>query len=293
MTPVRIGYVRYLNTTPLVEGVEKLAGVELSPAAPSLIAGLVLDGGVDLGLVSLIDLARSTRDPRGPLRPVAAGMIGCDGPTLTVRLFSRVPMERVRRLHADSESHTSVVLARVLLSRVFGASPEVVEFDARERFDPSAAPGSSLDEAWPETVLLIGDKVITDPPPAERYPHVLDLGQAWRELTGLPFVYAAWMCRAARAQDPEVARAALLLDRQRRRNELRLDWIIDQRAGEHRWPAGVARRYLGELLRFEVTPAARGAAERFLHEAAALGLAPPCTPDWLEVRDLAGAGAGV
>src|SRR5690349_21750253 len=129
MGPLRVACVRYLNTVPLIEGLEKLPEVALLPTVPSRIAGMVAGGEADIGLVSLVDAARAET----PLALVPAGMIGCDGPTLTVRVFSAVPFERVTALHADTDSHTSVALARVLLARVYGASPEVVDFDARER----------------------------------------------------------------------------------------------------------------------------------------------------------------
>jgi chorismate dehydratase len=290
---VRLACVRYLNTAPLVEGLEKVAGVELIPAVPSSIAGLVASGAADVGLVSVVDAARSPE----PLAMLPCGMIGCDGPTLTVRVFSAVPFERAARLHADTDSHTSVALARVLLERRFGARPHVVPFDARERVErspgagasaapapapPSAPPPAASLDDWPETVLLIGDKVVTDPPPAQRYPHQLDLGQAWREWTGLPFVYAVWMCRAERARDAAIASAAALLERQRLRNRSRLGWVAGVRAPEHRWPLDVATRYLSDLLRYEVGPREREAVARFLREAAAVGAAPPVEARWVD-----------
>src|ERR1044071_7774439 len=116
MNACRIACVRYLNTVPLIEGLEKLSGVELIPTVPSRIAGMVLAGEADVGLVSLIDAARS----RGELTLLPVGMIGCDGPTLTVRLFSSVPLNEVRRVHCDTDSHTSVVLCRVLLKKLYG-----------------------------------------------------------------------------------------------------------------------------------------------------------------------------
>lgn len=258
MGPIRIACVRYLNTVPLIEGLEKLPSIELLPTVPARIAGTVESGEADLGLVSMIDATRTRR----PLALVPAGMIGCDGRTLTVRVFSRVPLERVRSLHADTDSHTSVALARILLDRSFGVRPEVVAFEAR---DPDWASG-------PETVLLIGDKVVTDAPPADRYPHQLDLGDAWKGLTGLPFVYAMWMCRADRAGEQVIATGAAVLDRQRRRNRMRLDWIVARHASAHRWPEDLAREYLGTLLRFEVGEREREAVERFVSEASALGL---------------------
>lgn len=259
MEPVRLACVRYLNTVPLIEGLEKLPSVTLLPTVPSRIAGMVASGEADLGLVSLIDAVRSPV----PLALVPCGMIGCDGPTLTVRLFSTVPLDQARRLHADSDSHTSVALARVLLSRLHGANPPVVEFDAR-------AVGSK--DSWPETFLLIGDKVVTGAPSPDRCPYQLDLGEAWKGLTGLPFVYAVWMCRADRAGVPAIASASAILDRQRRHNRTRLDWIVSRHAQRHGWPEDLARRYLGSLLRFEVGEPEREAAGRFIEEALGLGL---------------------
>jgi chorismate dehydratase len=235
---------------------------------------------VDVGLISIIDAAQTAV----PLTLIPAGMIGCDGPTLTVRLFSRVPFDRVETLHADTDSHTSVNLARVLLARKFGCRPRLVAYDARERVAADPASGRpaavDLDEAWPETLLLIGDKVVTDSPPAVRYPYQLDLGEAWKELTGLPFAYAVWACRRDDRDTPGIASAAAVLDRQRRRNTHRLDWIIARRAAEKNWPGDLARTYVGSLLRFEVTAAVREAAQLFVDLAAEEGLVPRTALDW-------------
>ncbi len=269
MEPTRLACVRYLNTAPLIEGLEKVEGLTLTPAVPSVICDMVRRGDADLGLCSVVDAAATD----GDLVIVPAGMIGCDGPTLTVRVFSSVPFERVTTLHADTDSHTSVALAQVILAERFGVRARVVGFDARERM-PVAGPaaGATVEDSWPETVLLIGDKVVTDRPPESRYPHQLDLGEAWKDLTGLPFVYAVWMCRGSEADSQKVRTAAALLDRQRRRNVQRLDWVVAKRAGDARWPADAAARYLGELLRFEVGAQERAAIGMFLEKAAGLGL---------------------
>ena len=161
------------------------------------------DEVADLALAPVIDALRSDAE----LELVPAGAIGCDGATLTVRLYSAVPFEQARRVHADADSHTSVTLARWLLATRFNARPEFVEFDARERVEVAGDTGGAPAE-WPETMLMIGDKVVTDSPPAVRYPHQLDLGEAWRAETGLPFVYAVWMRRAGDAPSPR-ERAAI------------------------------------------------------------------------------------
>lgn len=277
MEPCRIAYVRYLNTRPLVEGLGVAQGAELTAAAPSHIADLVSSGRADVGLASTIDAAL-----QDDLAILPVGMIGCDGPTMTVRLYSTLPLDRLERVHADTESHTSVALCRILLDRLHDRRPEFVDFDARERM------GERGPEEWPPAMLLIGDKVVTDSPPAVRYPHQLDLGEAWKMLTGLPFVYAAWVCRSKEADSPRIAAAAALLDRQLRHNLTRLDWIIESRAPEHHWPVDLARTYLGRLLRFRIGPREREAAELFVAEARRLGLAPNAELRWADWKAVAG-----
>ncbi|MEM9374031.1 MAG: MqnA/MqnD/SBP family protein, partial [Planctomycetota bacterium] len=152
-------------------------------------------------------------------------------------------------------------------------------FDARERAgDRDVSP----EEAWPESLLLIGDKVVTDSPPAVRYPYQIDLGEAWHELTGLPFVYAVWMCRRDRMADRRVRTIAALLDRQRRRNRSRLDHLVAEEAARRGWPGDLARRYIGELLRFDVDGRAERAVAVFFDKAATHGLLPESAPVWAD-----------
>jgi chorismate dehydratase len=247
--PVRLGAVSYLNTLPLIEGLGKLADVSLTLTAPSRLIDLLMDGTVDLALASIIDAQRAPT----PVALLPVGMIGSDGATMTVRLFSRVPIERLAAVHADVDSHTSVALLRVILAERFGLRPDLIAFDA-----DAPSPGEP-----PEALLLIGDKVVARAASLDDYPHRLDLGQAWRELTGLPFVYAAWMCRDADADADAVRAAAAILDRQRRHNATRLGWIAAARAPARGWTPHHAERYLRGHLRFDVTPGDRQAVDRF------------------------------
>lgn len=238
-------------------------------------------GEIDLGLVSLIDAARADTE----LTLLPDGMIASDGPTLTVRLFSSVPIESITRLHADTDSHTSIALARIILHEKFGIAPEIVPFDASEhRALREQTPGLAHEASiWPETVLLIGDKVVTDAPPRTMYPHALDLGETWKDMTGLPFVYATWMCHSARVEEPAIRLARALLDRQRRHNTMRLSWIAASRAPEHGWPRAKADAYLNETLTYEVTDDAKRATETFLTRAQDLGIIEsPARVRWRE-----------
>ncbi len=294
MDPVTIGYVKYLNTLPLVAGLEISRELRLCPGAPAMLASMLRAGEVDLALASIVDFARDPADAASTgagtatgqsapadLTLVPVGMIGCDGPTLTVRLYSRTPFDRVTSLACDVDSHTSVILARVILSRVFGARPTLQAFD----------PAMSRDGAWPDALLLIGDKVVSGAPPAGAYAHELDLGLAWKELTGLPFVYAMWMARSddLREDSPRldaIRTAAIVLERQRRRNLARLDWIIDRAAPERGWSPDLARRYVKDYLRYEPTDASLSAIQRFFDEATTIGALPRTRVNAWDIRQM-------
>lgn len=242
----------YLNAKPLIDGIEQDApGSVVRFDVPS---GLLADlerGEVDVALCPVIDYFRSA----APLAILPVGGIGCDGPTLTVRIYSQVPLEQVEAIHADTDSHTSVALMRVLMRWRLGRDVTIRDFDARQGDRPP-------------TMLLIGDKVVTDSPAAVRYPHQLDLGEAWKEATGLPFVFAVWMCRA----ESEVDALSARLEACRGRNALRIPELVRRHAPRHGWPLDLAERYLGELLRYEVGSRQLEAMTRFGREAAAVGV---------------------
>jgi chorismate dehydratase len=248
-SPVRVACVSYLNTLPLIAGLEKLSQLQLLPMVPSKIAACVASGEAEVGLCSLIDCER-----HGLVR-LPVGMIGCDGPTMTVRVFSKVPLSDIRTLHADVDSHTSVVLAQVLLRRVYHVpSLHVVPWKD----------GEGVMGEEPQAMLMIGDKVVLRAPGSAVYPHTLDLGEAWKKLTGLPFVYASWATTRENVLSPRVQFAASLLDRQRRHNAGRLSWIVQAHAAQRGWPVEAAQEYLGSLLRFEESEASEEGARTFL-----------------------------
>ncbi|MFN7022428.1 MAG: menaquinone biosynthetic enzyme MqnA/MqnD family protein [Phycisphaerales bacterium] len=276
--------MKYLNTQPLVEGLGRLRDVEVKQAVPSKLIGMLLAGEVDVALASVVDAAK------GGVIALPVGMIGCDGPTLTVRLFSRVPADRIRTIGADTDSHTSVALAQVLLSRRWGVRVNVADFDARERMMMRVAGAARGAEGVADALLLIGDKVVTDPPDAVEYPHQMDLGAAWKEMTGLPFVYAVWMCREGEEDSLAVRTAAVVLDRQRRHNATRLGWLAAERAGERGWPEGLASRYLRDCLRFAVDAPEREAVEKFIAWGAELGVCGAGPVRWAEPLRVARAG---
>lgn len=239
---LRIGSVSFLNAKPLIYGLAGAPGIELGLEVPSRLLGGMREGRYDVALLPVIDYQRLAG-----LRLLTSGGIGCDGPTLTVRIFSPVPIPEIHTLACDTDSHTSVALARIILAETYGLRPEFVPLVG----DAPAKAGVAM--------LLIGDKVVVEEPPRSRHAHQLDLGEAWKALTGLPFVFAAWMARdgADLGDLPDV------LSRAKADGLANIDAIISRDAPAIGWPVDVARRYLTEYLKFDVGPEQISAIERF------------------------------
>jgi len=265
---IRIGVVSYLNTLPLIDGLDQLADIQLLHDVPSRLLNLLLNEEVDIALCSSFDYQSSPE----PLAIIPAGLLGCDGSTMTVRLFSQVPIRRIGTVFCDTDSHTSVNLLRVILHEVYDITPEIINFDARQHI--SGDDNSPVD--WPVAMLLIGDKVVTDATPAIRYPYQLDLGAEWFELTGLPFVFAVWMMKRPaedHSREIHLARTAgAILDHQRRHNLERVEVILGKHARQCGWPTDLARSYITEMIQYEWNGRAEEGLRRFFDSCFALGL---------------------
>lgn len=261
-SPIRLGVVSFVNTLPLIDGLETLADIELRFSVPSLLLDQLLDDEVDIALCSSIDYQKSPAD----LVALTAGVLGCDGATLTVRLYSSVEICQIEHVYCDTDSHTSIVLMQILLKEIYGITPELIDYNAREH----VAENKPIES--PESMLLIGDKVVTDSPTAIEYPHQLDLGAAWFEHTGLPFVFAMWM--AKQTTDVNILNVvSAVLDRQRRYNQLDgLERIVHHSAKPRNWPDDLARDYLKNKLAFELTDQRRAGLELFFDKAFEHGL---------------------
>ncbi|MBV8781749.1 MAG: menaquinone biosynthesis protein [Phycisphaerae bacterium] len=246
MNPIRVASVSFLNAKPLLEGLGENCEIELSLDVPSKLIDRLRDGSADVALLPTIDYQMLDG-----LRIVPAGGIGCDGPTLTVRLFSRIPIAEIATLSCDTDSHTSIALARIILAESHGIQPEM---------KPLAAGGDSL--------LLIGDKVICEQPLG--YEYQLDLGEAWKRLTGLPFVFAVWTARA----DVALGELPSRLETAKRRGLENVDALVRDFALPRGWPADIAREYLTRYLKYDIGETQLKAIRRFHQLAGYYGLIP-------------------
>lgn len=198
---IRLGAVSYLNTRPLVYGLEREAesGRQSGDApnearftlrfdVPAQCAELLHANDVDVGLIPSIEY------PGHDYRIVPGVSIASDGPVASVAIFSKVPTEDIRSIAIDTSSRTSVALLRVLCSRWFEIDP---------RF---ATMPPDLDHMLHEcdAALLIGDNALFCDHQARSLDKV-DLGEEWIGMTGLPFVYAFWAGRPGIVGTADVA----------------------------------------------------------------------------------------
>lgn len=177
--PIRLGAVSYLNTRPLVYGLEQQRDrFELRFDVPSKCAELLHAHEVDLGLIPSIEY------PGHDYRIVPGVSIASDGPVASVAVFSRVPTEAIRSIALDTSSRTSIALLRVLCARWFEIEPSLVSMP------PDL--GRMVQEC--DAALVIGDNALFTDHDALGLGKV-DLGEEWTGMTGLPFVYAFWAGR--------------------------------------------------------------------------------------------------
>lgn len=252
----RLGVVSYLNSRPLVQGLERDPNVELMFDVPARLPGHLESGAVDAALVPVVDMAA----PGRTWKIISDACIGCDGETLTVRVFSRRPPSTVRRLHVDGDSHTSVILARIIWRACHGIDLDIRPYDQ----------GTNGQE--PEAVLLIGDKVINHT--LIDYEIETDLGSEWKSLTSLPFVFAVWAAR--RELDTDVL--SVTLNRARDSGVSAAEMIAEDLAPGLGWPVTLAKRYLCTRLKYSLGPAQRRAIAKFFELAARHGYLPSLTP---------------
>jgi predicted solute-binding protein len=172
LAPFRVGSVCYLNAVPLTRGLEN----QVHFTTPSGLAEMLRRDELDAALVSVTEVLFNDR--YDVLDGIAVASLG---EVQSVLLAHRRPLEEAREVFCDTASLTSVQLLRVLLA----------ERELRPEFKP--LPGYDFNKL-PDFALLIGDRALDFVRSSPQH-EVWDLGAAWNELTGLPFVYAVWALR--------------------------------------------------------------------------------------------------
>lgn len=189
MNPYRVSVVNYLNSAPFVEGLTGSADlpVSLSLDNPSESARKLIHGEAD---ISLAPVAILKSLPEAHI--ISDYCIGTTGEVATVKIFSDLPIEETDRILLDYQSRTSFQLVKILCRQYWKITPDLIP----------AYSGFQKDIVGTTAGLVIGDRAIRL---LGHYKYEYDLGEAWVRMTGLPFVFAAWI--SAVEVDPEWQRS--------------------------------------------------------------------------------------
>jgi chorismate dehydratase len=180
MSALKVGSVPYLVGRPLNFGLEREPGIELSFDVPARLSHDLRTGALDVALVSSIELFRH---PGSTYLP-GLGVIG-EGYVGSVQVFLNKPLAEIRAVHLDPVSRTGQTLVQVLAHQAAGMPRDLAFIEVPFGEDPRA----TASDAW----LRIGDRALEEHL-REGLPHY-NPSEAWVQLTGLPFVFAAWIAR--------------------------------------------------------------------------------------------------
>ena len=261
---MRIGAVSYLNTRPLVYGLDRLAPQhELAFDLPSRLADLLAAGELDVALIPSIEFFQHP-----DYQIVSDACIGCRGPVRSVKLLSRVPLESIKTLALDEGSRTSVALVRILLQERFGLSPQLVPF-------PIDAPPESIRA---DALLMIGDRAMH--PPAGQFVAEWDLGDVWCRWSELPFVFAMWVAGKGtgdrgQGTGEDLAELGNVLSNARDLGVANVEQIAREEHAKFGLTFNDCLKYLRDHLHFTLGPRELAGLKLFSEHSVRMGLAPP------------------
>ena len=176
---IKVGIVSYLNTRPLIYGLQRppiFDEIELVEAYPSRLADMLVNNEIDLGLIPVAAIPRLKE-----YHIIGDYCIGAESEVASVCLFSEVPVEKITKVYLDYQSRSSAALLKWLIREYWGIHPELVETTDENYIHEIK--GSSAG-------LVIGDRALRQ---RKISTFIYDLGAEWRFVTGLPFVFAAWV----------------------------------------------------------------------------------------------------
>jgi chorismate dehydratase len=186
---IKVGIVSYLNTRPLIYGLQErplARQIELIEAYPARLADMLANDEIDLGLIPVAAIPKLKE-----YHIVGDYCIGTEGEVASVCLFSEVPVEKIERIYLDYQSRSSVALLKWLIKEYWGIHPQLIEtYD--ENFIREIKGASAG--------LVIGDRALRQ---RKVSTFIYDLGAEWRFVTGLPFVFAAWVANKPLPDDFE------------------------------------------------------------------------------------------
>ena len=173
-----MGAVSYLNTKPLVYGFENgemKDEIELFFDYPAKIAAMLLNDEIDIGLIPVAVIPHLKEH-----YIISDYCIGASQAVASVCLFSDVPLKEIKEILVDYQSRTSAALLKILLKQHWKISPALIDTNSEYQQNIKGTTAG----------LVIGDRALEQ---RSHSKYIYDLAEAWITMTGLPFVFAAWV----------------------------------------------------------------------------------------------------
>ncbi|HWP98299.1 MAG TPA: menaquinone biosynthesis protein [Syntrophomonadaceae bacterium] len=272
----RVGHIQFINCFPLFYGlIEKkfLLEIDLIKGAPSDLNRMLKEDILDMAAIPSIAYARNYHDY--VLMPDIS--VSGDGEIKSIYLFSKVPIEELhqRRIALTNISATSQALLRIIMARYYNITPEY--------FSSAPELGAMLLEA--DAALLIGDDALRARYKMRDRLHIYDLGQEWKNFTGMPMVFAIWAIREDWAHK-HLERIKMIRDTFKDSIQFSLDNILDAAAKASQWE-DFGADYLVDYfksLRFNFDEKKQEGLLEYYRQAAILGLIDEVPP--LKILDI-------
>lgn len=237
---IKVGAVSYLNTKPLLYGIgrsELVNDIELTLEYPSELARKLKSNEIDIALLPVAAMQTIEN-----ARIVSDYGIAAEGNVASVCIFSHVPMEEIKTVYLDYQSRTSVRLAQLLLAKHWKKD---VEF--------KQAPENYIEYINGTTAgVIIGDRALKQ---LTNFEYIYDLAEAWKDFTGLPFVFAAWIANKELPAD--------FLAKFNKANAKGLSHI-DEVVAENPFPYFDLKKYYTEHIHYKIDEQKKKGLELFL-----------------------------
>ena len=205
---IQIGTVPYCNAYPLIHYLpDYLPDIAITEWFPSTMRQQFAEQKLDLALMPVAELLTL---PNGKI--ISNCCIACNGTVRSVLLFSRKPIEKIQTIAMDTASRSSVMICELLLQHFYGVQPK------QHRLETNQNP----DECQMDAFLIIGDRALACQP-SDSWAFRYDVGALWKEQTGLPLVFAAWISHSPQVDEPSVT---LALESSRDQGLLHLETIL-------------------------------------------------------------------
>ena len=260
---VRIGAVSFLNTKPLIYSLlnsnPSNEEIDLSVHVPSRLADLLKVGSIDVGLIPIIEYFRASGEENpSSYRIIPDISISSRGAVRSIQLLSRAPIPQIQSVGLDTSSRTSRALLQIVLTEKYNLQPTF----------STSPPSAELQSADTDAVLRIGDAALRQ---LDSAPYSVDLGAAWDELTGLPFVYACWVARG----DINLEKMTQILQEAKELSIPQIPEIAQGGAKTLGLPEALCSDYLTNRIFYDLGDSEIAGMNRFYELAQKYDLAPP------------------